>query len=195
MVPYKRVELIAEAFSAMPDKRLIVVGEGPEFEKVRVFSGDNVELVGYREPAALVDLMQRAKAFVFAAEEDFGIAPVEAQACGTPVIAYGKGGASETVIDGVTGILFESQTCDSIRQAVDRFETGRGRFKPSTIRRYAERFSKERFRREFGRIVETAMTSQRRGDASLHRQSITIGRRAESVQELVRKFVETGGAY
>ncbi|WP_028988633.1 glycosyltransferase family 4 protein [Thermithiobacillus tepidarius DSM 3134] len=97
MVPYKRMDVIVEAFATMPDKRLVVIGDGPEFEKVKAKAGPNVELLGYQGSEVLRDYMQRAKAFVFAAEEDFGIMPVEAQACGTPVIAFGKGGALETI--------------------------------------------------------------------------------------------------
>ena len=97
LVPYKRIGLIVEAFARMPGRRLLVVGDGPEREKIRALAGANVELLGYRDAEALRDLMQRARAFVFAAEEDFGIAPVEAQASGTPVIAYGRGGATESI--------------------------------------------------------------------------------------------------
>ena len=92
MVPYKKIPLIIEAFAAMPDKRLIVIGTGPEMDKAREVAGPNVTLLGYQSFEVLLHHMQRAKGFVFAAEEDFGIAPIEAQACGTPVIAYGRGG-------------------------------------------------------------------------------------------------------
>ncbi len=97
MVPYKKVDLIVEAFSKMPENKLVVIGDGPDFDKVRLKAGGNATLLGYQNSEVLRDYMQRAKAFVLAAEEDFGITPVEAQACGTPVIAFGKGGALETV--------------------------------------------------------------------------------------------------
>lgn len=97
MVPYKKMDLIVEAFTQMPDKKLVVIGDGPDFEKIKKKAGTNVTLLGFAPDNVMRDYMQHAKAFVFAAEEDFGITPVEAQACGTPVIAYGKGGSLETV--------------------------------------------------------------------------------------------------
>jgi glycosyltransferase involved in cell wall biosynthesis len=156
MVPYKRIDLIVEAFSQMPDKRLVVIGDGPEMPKVRAKAGPNVTLLGYQPFEVLRDYMQRAKAFVFAAEEDFGIAPVEAQACGTPVIAFGKGGAAETVVAGETGIFFQDQNVSSLIKAIEEFE--KLRFDPLRARKNAERFSSERFRREFEALIEREWT-------------------------------------
>ncbi|MDQ0125867.1 glycosyltransferase involved in cell wall biosynthesis [Pseudomonas lini] len=153
MVPYKKMDLIVRAFAEMPDLKLIVIGEGPQFEKVKLAATSNVTILGYQEFDVLRDHMQRAKAFVFAAEEDFGIIPVEAQACGTPVIAFGKGGALETVIDGKTGIFFGEQNEQSIKEAVRRFESD-FEFNPVAIRQHAERFSTERFRAEFKAFVD-----------------------------------------
>jgi len=152
MVPYKRIDLIVEAFSQMPNKRLVVIGDGPEMPKVRAKAGPNVTLLGYQPFEVLRDYMQRAKAFVFAAEEDFGIAPVEAQACGTPVIAFGKGGAAETVVAGETGVFFQDQNVSSLIKAIEEFE--KLRFDPLRVRKNAERFSSERFRREFAALIE-----------------------------------------
>lgn len=143
MVPYKKIELIVEAFSTMPDKKLIVIGDGPDFEKIRSYASENVTLMGYQSFEVLRDHMQRAKAFIFAAEEDFGIAPVEAQACGTPVIAFGKGGALETVVDSVSGIFFDTQSVESLCEAVERFETME--FNATDISKHARKFSEERF--------------------------------------------------
>jgi glycosyltransferase involved in cell wall biosynthesis len=159
MVPYKKIDLIAEAFSLMPDKRLYIIGDGPDFDKVKSKAGANVELLGYQPFEVLRNYMQRAKAFVFAAEEDFGIVPVEAQACGTPVIAYGKGGALETVTEGETGLFFYAQTPSSIIEAVKRFEDMKDRFIPSKIREKTLRFSKDRFRQEFSSFVNDAWES------------------------------------
>jgi glycosyltransferase involved in cell wall biosynthesis len=110
MVPYKKMDLIVEAFSRMPDRKLVVIGEGPDFRKVKAKAGGNVELLGYQPPSVMRDYLQRARAFVYAAEEDFGIVTVEAQACGTPVIAFGKGGSLETVIETKTGVFFPEQS-------------------------------------------------------------------------------------
>lgn len=143
MVPYKKIDLIVEAFSTMPDKKLIVIGDGPDFEKIRSYAGTNIILMGYQPFEVLRDHMQRAHAFVFAAEEDFGIAPVEAQACGTPVIAFGKGGALETVADGVSGLFFDTQSVESLCEAVERFETMK--FNPIDISIHAHKFSEKRF--------------------------------------------------
>ncbi len=160
MVPYKKMDLIVEAFSKMTDKKLIVIGDGTQFEKVKSQAKkfENIVLLGYQPFEVLKEKMQKAKAFVFAAEEDFGIVPVEAQACGTPVIAYGKGGALETVInydkENPTGIFFKEQTADSIVNAVKIFEKNITLFKPENCRKNAERFSEARFRNEFKQFIE-----------------------------------------
>ena len=145
MVPYKKMDLIVEAFSKMPEKKLIVIGDGPDFAKIKAKAGKNVTLMGYQPFDVLKDHMQRAKAFVFAAEEDFGITPVEAQACGTPVIAFGKGGVLETVVGldnkSPTGVFFEEQDSKSICEAVRLFELYNELFLPIACRQNAEKFS------------------------------------------------------
>ncbi len=154
MVPYKRMGLIVDAFSAMKTKRLVVIGDGPDFKKIKSRAGKNIELMGYQPADVLAGYMQKAKAFVFAAEEDFGIIPVEAQACGTPVIAYGKGGVRETVLPDKTGVFFDEQSVESVIGAVDEFEKAQGKFDYAAIRRNAERFSSKRFKKEFKEVVE-----------------------------------------
>lgn len=150
MVPYKRVPLIAQAFAALPDRRLVIIGDGPEMARVREAAGPNVQVLGHRPFAEMREYMQRARAFVFAAEEDFGISVVEAQACGTPVIAYGRGGALETVRDErsaiPTGLFFDTQSVESIVAAIRRFEANAGAFRPEYCRLNAEQFSIENFR-------------------------------------------------
>ena len=153
LVPYKHVDLIVRAFAAMPDRRLVVIGDGPEIRRIRRDAAPNVTVMGYQPSDVLRDYMQRARAFVFAAEEDFGIVPVEAQACGTPVIAFGRGGATETVMEGQTGLFFDEQTTASLSRAVDRFETMT--FDPADCRTNALRFSPDRFRREFTTFVDS----------------------------------------
>lgn len=154
LVPYKRVDLIVSAFAEMPDKRLVVIGDGPEIKKLLALAKGNVEFLGSQPSAVVEEYMAKAKAFIFAAEEDFGIAPVEAQACGTPVIAYGKGGVLETVIENKTGIFFWEQRVESLIEAVKSFEKRENAFDCLEIRKNAERFSKDRFRREYKAFVE-----------------------------------------
>lgn len=122
LVPYKKTKLIVEAFNQMPEKNLVVIGSGEELESVRNIAKNNIKILGYQPNEVLIDTMQKAKAFVYAAVEDFGIIPIEAMACGTPVIALNEGGTKETVIDKVTGIHFQEQTAQSIINAVNRFE-------------------------------------------------------------------------
>jgi len=162
MVPYKRMDIIVEAFSRMPDRRLIVIGDGPDLARCRAKAGANVKLLGYQPSDVLADHMRRARAFIFAAKEDFGIVAIEAQACGTPVIAYGVGGSAETVLDGRTGILFPRQAPQDIVQAVERFEGCAGEFDPAALRAHAETFSPERFRRQFSEFVEQQWEGFRR---------------------------------
>ncbi len=157
MVPYKKVDLIVEAFSKIPGKKLIIAGDGPDFRKIKSKAARNVEFLGYQTADMLRSYMQRAKAFVFAAEEDFGIIPVEAQACGTPVIAYGRGGARETVIENETGIFFGEQNVESLIGAVNQFEKSQDAFNRAGVRKNAERFGRERFKAEFKALVEEKM--------------------------------------
>ncbi len=160
LVSYKQVDLIVRTFAGMPDRRLFVIGDGPEMKKIRRDATPNVQVLGYQPADVLRGYMQRARAFVFAAEEDFGIVPVEAQACGTPVIAFGRGGAAETVQDGTTGIFFEEQTVESLGAAIRRFETMT--FDPASCRANAVRFAPERFRQEFTQFVDSQWKAFRR---------------------------------
>ena len=168
LVHYKAVETLVEAFNLMPDKRLVVIGDGPMFSRLQAMARPNVELLGYQAREVVVDYLQRARAFVFAAHEDFGIVLVEAQACGTPVIAYGQGGALDSVIphentralDGdcaPTGLFFDQQTPASVHAAVERFEALGEGISPRACAANAARFTPEIFRREFMAIVERAL--------------------------------------
>lgn len=157
MVPYKKIDLIVEAFAQMPDKKLVVIGDGPDFDKVKAKVSPNVQLLGYRSFDVMKQHLQKAKAFVFAAEEDFGILPVEAQACGTPVIAYAKGGLLETVkcldSDKPTGVFYPEQTVDSLTLAVEIFEQNTKASSPQNCRENAECFSKKHFSGQLSAFV------------------------------------------
>jgi glycosyltransferase involved in cell wall biosynthesis len=157
MVPYKKIDLIVDTFSKLPEKKLVVIGDGPDFDKVRQDAGPNITFLGFQPTDVLKDHMQRARAFVFAAEEDFGIMPLEAQSCGTPVIAFGKGGALETVVDGVTGVFFYNQTNVDLMAAVKAFEDLHDYFDSQVIRKQALKFSREQFRKTFGAFMEHAI--------------------------------------
>ncbi len=156
MVPYKRVDLVVEAFRGLPDRQLVVIGDGPEMPRVRAAAANapNIALRGRAPQAELVAALQSARAFVFAAEEDFGIGMVEAQACGTPLIAYGRGGAADIVQDGTTGVLFPRQDAASLRDAVTRFESHS--IAPEACRANAERFSRDAFRTRMLQAVRAA---------------------------------------
>lgn len=152
MISYKKIDVIVEAFNNMPDRKLIVAGDGPELKKIMKMAKGNIEVKGYLSREENRRYMQNAKAFVFAAKEDFGIAPVEAQACGTPVIAFGKGGALETVVDNKTGVFFDKQTAQSIEEAVKHFE--KLSFDSGVINKHAMQFSTQRFEKEMKEFVE-----------------------------------------
>lgn len=155
-VPYKRIDLIVAAFRSTPERKLVVIGDGPEHGYVRDLAKDapNIKILGYQSSENLRNYMQRAKAFVFAAKEDFGIIILEAQACGTPVVALGQGGARETVLDGKTGILFPDQTVASLREALVRFE--QLEFDPEECRAHALLFSEQHFQKAFSAFVDGA---------------------------------------
>lgn len=166
MVPYKRIDLVVDAFNQMPERELVVIGDGPDFAKIRAKAAPNVKLLGFQGDEVLRDYLQRARAFVFAAEEDFGIAPLEAQACGTPVIAFGKGGALETIVGingsttegrAPTGVFFYQQTAEALSEAVREYEARKSEITPFACRENAARFSPERFRKEFTAFVEQAL--------------------------------------
>lgn len=166
MVPYKQMHLIVEAFTKMPDKKLVVIGDGPKYRYAKSIATPNIDILGYQPNPVLLDHLRRCKAFIFASEEDFGIAPLEAQACGTPVIAFGRGGARETVIDGVTGLHFHEQTTDAIIDAVARFEAVGAGYDRSAIRAHAETFSTAVFRDTFARYVGDKWAAHQRRLAS-----------------------------
>lgn len=151
LVPYKKIKMIVEAF-VENGKPLIVAGSGAELKGIQDIATDNISLLGYVEDVKMIELMQKAKAFVFAAHEDFGIIPVEAMLCGTPVIAYGKGGIRDTVVDGKTGVLYMDQTTTSLQEAINKFEVSS--FDPKEISEYAKRFSIAEFEKKIKDFVD-----------------------------------------
>ena len=152
LVPYKKTKLIVETFNKMPNRKLIVIGDGEEFKSIKEIAKSNIRLLGYQKDNVLISYMQRAKGFIYGAVEDFGIVPIEAMACGTPVIALNRGGTAETIIDGVTGVHFNNQNVNSIIEAVDIFEKLDFNFK--NISTYAKKFSTQRFKSEFREHVD-----------------------------------------
>ncbi len=174
LMPYKQVPAIAAAFRSLPHHKLVIVGDGTEMSRVKAAAGANVEVLGYQPASVLTDLMQRAKGFIFAAEEDFGITPVEAQACGTPVIAFGRGGATETV-RGLeharpTGLFFDRQEPQAIADAVLTFERNQERILAADCRTNALRFSTQIFRETYGRFVEQCWDAFRGSGARMQRR-------------------------
>jgi glycosyltransferase involved in cell wall biosynthesis len=168
LVPYKRISLIVEVFTRLGEP-LVVIGEGPEYEKAQRMSGSNVRLLGYQPDEVVAKYLQRARAFVFAADEDFGIAPLEAQAAGCPVISYGKGGALETLVGwpepDATAVFFDDHTPEALGAAVRLFASYEDKFKSEDCRRNAERFGgRERFQGEFRTTVEELWGRFQRGE-------------------------------
>lgn len=153
LVGYKRADVAVRAFAGT-DRTLLVAGEGAELATLRRTAPPNVQFLGRVSDAELTRLYARCRALVFCAEEDFGIVPLEAMASGRPVIAFGRGGARETVVDGVTGLFFDAQTAESLQAALDRFEASEAGFDPAVIRRHAEGFGRERFVREIRGLID-----------------------------------------
>lgn len=152
LVPYKKLDLIARTFTEL-GLPLVIIGDGPDFEKIKAVSGSNVTLLGRQPDSVVQDHMARCRAFIFAADEDFGITTVEAQAAGAPVLAYGKGGSLEIVQEGKTGFFFPEQTPQSLKAAVEQFMQG-PKLDSLYIQAQAQRFSKARFQQEFEDLLE-----------------------------------------
>jgi len=162
LVPYKKIELAVEAFNRL-GKRLVVIGGGPEMGGLQRKAQSNIQFLGWQTDEVLRDYYRRARALIFPGEEDFGIVPLEAQACGCPVIAFGKGGALETVIQGRTGVFFNEVSSDSLAEAVLYFE--KQKFTPQEARAHAVRFGRERFKSEMKTEIDRLSASGRGGGA------------------------------
>ncbi len=155
LVPYKRIDLVIQAFNELK-LPLVIIGEGPAKKDLKSIAHKNIHFVGYQPQEVMVDYLSKARAFVFSAEEDFGIVNVEAQAAGLPVIAYGRGGALETVINEETGLFFYKQRVNNIIDAIKEFLSKEGQFDPQRIRMNAERFPRSRFENEYKAFVDQA---------------------------------------
>ena len=153
LVSYKKTKLIVEAFNEMPDKKLVVIGDGEEYMSIKKVAKENIQILGYQDKSVMISYMQKAKAFIYAAIEDFGIVPIEAMACGTPVIALDYGGTAETVINKVNGVHFKKQNKESIVNAVREFDTLT--FDTFKISQQAQTFSTKRFQREIKQFIES----------------------------------------
>ncbi len=152
-VPYKKIDMIVEAFQKLPEERLVVIGEGPDKEKIKKLAGKNVEVLPRQEYSKLVEYMAKAKGFIFAGEEDFGITMVEALAAGTPVIAYNVGGASEIVQPGM-GLLFNEQSTNAVANTVSEYLSNIDSFDSNDISKYAQKFSRENFESSIKQYIE-----------------------------------------
>jgi glycosyltransferase involved in cell wall biosynthesis len=169
LAPYKRTDLVISAFNAMPSRRLLVVGEGQQVKSLRALAGPNVEFTGFLPRAEYVRAVSRAQALVFAGCEDFGIALAEAQAYGTPLIAFGRGGATDIVrplgiAEKPTGVLFKKQSIEAVIEAVERFEANRVALTPSACRENAMRFAPERFARDVAAAFDEAVAQHETSD-------------------------------
>lgn len=174
LVPYKRFDVVVDAFSQLPDQKLVLIGDGPELKTLRARAPQNVKILGYQDDTVLFDYLSKARAFLFAGIEDFGIMPVEAQACGTPVLGINRGGVAESVIHGETGLLFEEQTAECVADTVRFFDLlPSNYFDPQHLHSHTERFGIERFRDEFSSLVDNAWESRKvTSDSTLSRPHI-----------------------
>ncbi len=152
LVKYKKTKLIVEAFNKN-GKNLVVIGDGEEFETIKKIALPNIKPLGYQSNEVLLDYMQRAKAFIYMAVEDFGIVPIEAMSCGTPVIALNDGGTKESVVDGVTGVKFETQSMESLNKSLEEFE--KMHFEPQKIRDHSLNFSQQVFEQKFSNFIKS----------------------------------------
>ena len=157
LVPYKRADLAIQACKEL-GRELVVIGGGSEYDNLKKMAQgcDNIKFTGRASDSDVKHYLQRCKAMIFCAEEDFGITPLEAQVCGAPVIAFGRGGARETVLENKTGVFFEKQEVNSVVSAIKDFEEkdSQGLFQKSTIIKHAKSFTEEKFKKEFAKVVE-----------------------------------------
>ncbi len=153
LTPYKKVDLAVQLFNKI-GRRLVVIGEGPHREYLENIAGDNIDFLGFKTDEEVTEYMKNCRGFIFPGEEDFGITPVEAMACGKPVLAYGKGGALETIVEGETGEFFNEPTVESMEDGIARMMYNEKFYKPRNIRKHAQQFSKEIFKKSIKRALK-----------------------------------------
>ena len=177
LVRYKRCDLAIEAFNRM-GKPLVVIGQGEELSALKVKAGPSIQFLGRQSSDVMRSHFAQCRALIFPGEEDFGIVPLEAMASGRPVIAYARGGALETVVEGTTGLFFKEQTVESLMAAVEKFETMQAQFVPEIIRNHACQFSRAQFLNEMQRVIDTAwgqhQEAQRSGSTRMNRSPLLI---------------------
>jgi len=174
LVGYKRTDLAVEACKRL-GRRLVVIGDGPQMRRLRELAGPTIELMGYQDDPVVRDHMSRCRALLFCGEEDFGLVPVEVQSCGRPVIAYARGGACETVLDGNTGLFFQEQTPKAVVEAIERYERQSDRLWPADrIRRHAQQFDAAHFRARFTRFLRWCLEHHDRGGPTAVRRAMEL---------------------
>ena len=154
ITPYKRIDLAVQLFNKI-GRRLVIIGDGPQRKYLENIAGDNIDFLGFKDDETVSEYMKNCRALIFPGEEDFGIVPVEAMACGKPVLAFAKGGCTETVVSGKTGEFFFEPTVESMEDGLARLLYNERYYKPRTIRRHAEQFSKENFQKKIKQIVRS----------------------------------------
>lgn len=150
LVPYKKIDIAVKAFDDL-GLPLVIIGGGPELDKLKVMAKDNIKFLGRQPDEVIKEYYSKCRAFIFPGEEDFGITPVEAQASGRPVIAYGRGGALETVVEGETGIFFKQQTVESLKEALNKFD--KMKFDKVKIREHAMQFDEDKFKKKINNFI------------------------------------------
>jgi glycosyltransferase involved in cell wall biosynthesis len=155
LTPYKRIDLAVELFNRL-GKRLVIIGEGSDKARLQSMAASNIDFLGFKPDSVVKEYLENCRAFIFPGEEDFGIAPVEAMACGKPVLAYRKGGLTETMVEGLTGEFFDEQNVESMEAALTQLLINENRTSAEKIAAHAQKFSEEAFKKKMRELIEGA---------------------------------------